>query len=397
MAAQVPLTAARDRIEQAQGSGDHGLAGIDIDAEHNSIVVHWHGSLPAAVTAEIDRAKSQGITVTVKPAAYSWLQLEAEMKRLSDESDAKANRDHVAPVIASIGPRDDFSGLDAGVTSDAATASAEFAASSGDLSSSIPVTTHRDQLKQPTSLSRQDDSAPFYGGAEMVSSADAQGRYTLCSSGFGVHDSAGNQFILTAAHCGWDNWYTFAHDTRQSIGRTTQILYSYDAMLISARSDHWVYDGAFLGADPSAQFWKPVSGLMTIGNGNWLCVSGAESGAFCNIKVNSSSRQSISLLDKDGVYRSALLWRAKEQSSSPKDVIGEGDSGGPAFGLSGDFSQDIAIGTISAMDNPNTSCNGVPASGGTYWGTEIDPRKCDSTFWFASAWDEMANLGVTTP
>ena len=385
MAAQQPLTAARQRIEAAQGSVDQGLAGLAIDVPHNAITVHWHGNIPAAVVAEIDRARSRGIAVTVLPSAYSRAQFETEMNRLVARSTAEANRQHTTPLIASVRIRDDFSGIDIGVAGSPTAVASAFAARAGggDLSSSMPVSTHHEELAVPMAT-RQADAPPFKGGAAMVSATTGGG----CSTGWAVHDSSSRKYILTAAHCGWDNWDTYTKVF--SLGRTSNITYSYDAQIIPTGSTNVIYIGSSIAdAGGVNQSTRQVVGVLPIGQGTQLCADGAYSGLQCSsITVTSSGPLVTSVFDADKQWRNASLWEAKSGTSNT--IAGQGDSGGPVFGVTGSGgSLILAGGTIATgMGSGSSNCNGVPAGGG---------RLCYTTIRFAAASDELRTLGVTLP
>ena len=378
MAAQQPLTAAVQRIEAAAGSGNHGLAGTAIDVPHQSITVYWHGTVPKAVTAEIDRTRSHRITVTVLPAAYSRAQFDAEMKRLESRSTAEANLHHTKPLIASVRVRDDYSGIDIGVTSDPVAATSMLSPSRGDLVSSMPASTHHEDVMR-TMATRQADTTPFYGGGAMkAATVDSK-----CSTGWAVHDSS-RTYILSSAHCGWFSWNTWSNTP---MGRTSKIAYSFDAQVIATSSQDRIYIGTSIADTTGAgQSTRQVVGILPLEEGTELCADGAFSGLQCNAKVTSAGPREVAVKGADGIYRDAMLWVAASQTSNT--IAGTGDSGGPLFGVTGPGGSEIlAAGTITGGTSAvGMKCNGVPQS---------STRDCDTTIVFGAVSDELGALGVT--
>jgi hypothetical protein len=140
----------------------------------------------------------------------------------------------------------------------------------------------------PAPGSRQADTPPYWGGA-LIGQAN-----TGCSSGFGVTGNNGAAtYILTAAHCGPGTWYTGAG---VAMGSTfpAGIDWTHDAELIltDAGAGNHVYDGGSIAG--GTQFCKYVVGASASHTGDWVCTSGAFSGAVCYIQVVRPTRPSRS-------------------------------------------------------------------------------------------------------
>jgi hypothetical protein len=276
--------------------------------------------------------------------------------------------------------RDDYSGIDIGVTTDPAGPTPMLATAGAALASSVPASTHHEDLAVPMAT-RQADTPPFYGAAAMESVT----RGGVCTTGWAVRDSS-QSYMLSAAHCGWDTWETFSG--RYTLGRTSSISYSYDAQIIPTNSGARIYIGTSIAdTNGSGQSTRPVVGVLPIAKGTQLCTDGALSGIQCSsITVTSPGRLSTAVLGADGIFRDASLWEAKSGTSNT--IAGTGDSGGPVFGVTGTGGSEIlAGGTImGGTGQLSMNCNGIPSS---------KIRECATTIRFAAMSDELGALGVT--
>jgi hypothetical protein len=112
--------------------------------------------------------------------------------------------------------------------------------------------------EQPHLTSRDDATAPFWGGA--VIKDDPRAPFG-CSSGFGVH-ARGREYLLTVGHCGWPG-ITFWNGTGQRIGTVENgdENVGHDLMLIRTDASDRIHDGrGILPLDSRPAFLKSVSG-----------------------------------------------------------------------------------------------------------------------------------------
>ncbi|MEZ0110650.1 hypothetical protein ABH920_004665 [Catenulispora sp. EB89] len=394
MADQAPLSQAADRIYGlADKDAGSGFAAVSLDTPNRAITVRWKGAVPAAVAAELGRDRARGIAVTIVAARYSVKESLTEATRLgSAVIGVKASN---GDTITTIGPNDDYSGLVATLAPGAAATAAEkqavlalspealmvrARAEFPGLSSTMPITVTPGEVLTPLS-SRQADTAPYYAGGQLQGGSGSQ--KIGCTTGFSatLGTSSG---LLTAAHCTWTNWSTGAG---VSIGRTSSITYSYDEQFIPTSAAPDVWDGPSIASPNGAgQFFKPsyATGRMAIGE--ILCVSGAWGGAACGNDVIAGP-DVAGVTQPDGSTKNATLWELF--NSAGDGVVGNGDSGGPVFGLMNNNSEDVDYGLISSGAlQANAPCIGMQTFGS---GT----RRCAFRFWVSSAVDGAAAMGAS--
>jgi hypothetical protein len=125
----------------------------------------------------------------------------------------------------------------------------------------------------------------------------------------------------------------------------------FDRLMIATElpSAGWIYDGRV----GTGEFSKPVAGASHSYVGDWLCTSSGYSGAVCNIRVTATNASSWT---NEGPK--VELVRAEQIDHIAP--VGQGDSGGPVFSLTADYSKVIAKGIITSADSSAvTTCTGV--------------------------------------
>lgn len=213
---------------------------------------------------------------------------------------------------------------------------------------------------QVDASTRQVDTAPFWGGDRIVGSNGES-----CSGGFAAHSPSGHTYLITAAHCGavGTTWTNGNGSALVGTLAYTDLIYergAYDASIIDTNPNGGsagdVYDGAW---NDSTGFHKRVTGTMTEVAGNYVCMSGSFSGVVCNAKVVATGQPSSC----DSGY-ACFKDFVEQQGHLP--LAGNGDSGGPVFGLDAN-SQDLAAATIVSITTGSpyqtSTCQGVPAGG----------------------------------
>jgi hypothetical protein len=387
MTAQEPLIRAVSRLDALVAKDPNsGFASTRLDTDQGGITVRWHGPVPAEASAEFAQDRADGIRVSVVAAQYSWQLLNTQMQKLSDTTfNLKTDS---GDRIVGVGPNDDFSGLTVTLAPGtlaltqhvselelpSATLSADALAEFPSLrTSTIPLQIVLGSAAVQFSASRQADTQPFYGGGQILGTQYSNG----CSTGFAA--TKGSQTgIVTAAHCGWQNFTT---GNNMAMGRTSNITYSYDEQFIPTSSSNSVWDGLSIASPGSTQFTKPVVATGALALNQSLCMSGAYSGAVCgNVVVGGP--MNLSLYRPDGTRYTAQLWDI--ENTNHVAAAGEGDSGGPVFGLTNNFTADVAIAMISAGEpSTGTSCTGV------------QNRTCSWGVYISSVTSAAAAMGAT--
>jgi hypothetical protein len=354
---QERLNSAADEISSAaRAAGGDGLAGIVADPEERAVRLYWHGAMPDAVEVTVAEAD---VPVRTFAARYGAEELAAQARRLVEDGDTGS------PRITSAAPMFDGSGIEITVDGPAA---------AGYRHPAVQALTTRNgagprvQVRSAPALdqtSRWNDNVPFYGGAAIQFSSGSG-----CSTGFAVRRLTlgfipHSYGLLTAGHCG-STGDRAVNGNNISMGLVTDDYDSRDIMIVGNVLDLPLVGGRMYdGGVHTGEFTKPVKGTMSSHVGNFVCTSGAYSGARCNIKVTHVNQAATN-------ERGQVVWplvRAAEQSG--QNAAGEGDSGGPVFGLSGSQNENvIAAGTIvGGMDQ-------VPCTG-------ITDRACYSTMYYA--------------
>jgi hypothetical protein len=196
-------------------------------------------------------------------------------------------------------------------------------------------------------------ASPFEGGIQMNS----------CSTSFGgLMSPAGPDYVypaklISAAHCySVGDQVTTGNSSMGTvvIGHVEAVNPELDTALIAVDSGKfvtgWMWDGGVLDG---SEYTKPVVGTSMARKGSLVCTSGAWSGVHCDIKITKTD----STLDWGTHVSRAVSIGDQLQGEA---AAGGGDSGGPVFTLTGDFSSVLAAGVIIGGDDrrPVTPCPG---------------------------------------
>ena len=337
--AQAQLDKAAGAVIAANGKG---FAGVEVSPETGTLKVFYKGSLDTATSAAIGKAKSS-VKVVVTRATYSQAELIAAASQLAKTKG-----------VTSVSPIHDGSGLDVGLADVRPVARTALRSSVRLVVSDVPV--------RPFATSRGDDSTPYWGGA----------RWNGCSTGFAVNH-VGYTRMLSAGHCGSNGQSAYDGGGQYMGGIYSDNNYR-DTLLVNTRSAGRIYDGG-VGV---GEFSKPVIGWQYNYVGDYLCQSGAYSGATCNIKVTAVN-QFVTL---SGTTMYPLV---RVEQVSRRAWAGQGDSGGPVFNLAWwDYGKTYARGTVSGGDGSTaTACQGVQG------------RLCSWRGWFAPIDVALNERGAT--
>jgi hypothetical protein len=296
IARQRPLVAAATAIRwEIERHRYAGYAGIVLEDSH--VALWWKGAVPPAMATVLARAS--GIApIRVKAAAHSEAELRAAAGRLE-----AAHPD----AVHAIKLKPDGSGLIAGVTD-------RRALTAPPAGLRVPVSTVAEEPLRP--ISRDDDRAPWKGGATIVNTTIG----AACTAGFGVR-SGGSSYLLTAAHCG-QTGNRFQDGSGEFIGNVGSRHQDHDVALIPTGSvDGYVYVGT-----PTDNAQTAVEGWGWTFVGEYLCQSGVTSSRqlgrpVCNLKVL------FFYADREDLVEA--------EQTEGQTAARPGDSGGPVYSVSG--------------------------------------------------------------
>jgi hypothetical protein len=352
LATQERLRDAATRLDGAV-RGRAGFTGIELSVLDRQVRLYWHGAVPAAVTESVTGLRGRA-SIAVKPARYSRHQLNAAAARLTGRSGPAA-----APVLR-VGIPADGHGLEVGVRGSAVKARGSLASVAG----GVAIDVSSDQAARPL-YSRLDDVPAFWGGGREVN-ARTGGQ---CSTGFAIANrSTGQRSILTAGHCGENGDRIDTGTRRYAIGTVTAKVAAADTLHLPTNAGGRIYDGG-VGV---GEFSKPVAAAWDSFPGLWLCTSGSYSGARCNIVIRAVNEW----INTNAGWMGPLT---RAEHVNRQSAAGQGDSGGPVFALTSDYSRVIAVGTISAGD----------VGGAAAACTGIQGRLCSWRIWFADVADSL--------
>jgi hypothetical protein len=130
---------------------------------------------------------------------------------------------------------------------------------------------------------RYNDSSPWNGGDQIVSEGTTP---TACTTGFGMHNSAGDHFVTTAGHCNthfwWNTWIgfpirnssTLLGVTSGSVWNGTYFGYDVDTQqIITTDSSNIVWTGTATR--------KYISAPLGVAQGDPTCIDGSFSLTLC--------------------------------------------------------------------------------------------------------------------
>ncbi len=361
-AAQQRISAVTDQIHEAAGTSEGaGFGSIVSEPAAGRIQLFWKGALPARVQDLL--ARDTGVSAVVRRAAYSDIELQAEISRLMATQPAGLATNHVTGAA----PLPDAGGLKVYVSGDAA--------SGRELpnvrAASVPVTVQGGVA--PELASRANDSAAYWGGANWTNGKGG------CSTGFAI-SIGGVSKMLSAGHCAANGIIARdgGGDFMGSVTQTTSP--KLDALLINVSSAGRVFNGG----PGSGEYTNPVAGRHFNNVGDFVCTSGAYSGTRCNILVlETGATETFTLKDGTSVTYNRL---ALTEQQDDLNAGGHGDSGGPVYEVDADNFRVWAKGTITGMLNPGHSdCTGVP---------ESKDRSCSDMVWYTSVAQSLNTFGA---
>jgi hypothetical protein len=327
MRAQIPLDAAATQIQNAAaklGARHDGFFETAVDDHRRSLTVYWRGAVPRHIGHLIRSLASPRVHITVVATTYDLAQL----------TEALGKASHL-PGFVSGAPLNDGSGISVMLAANAPAVSFPRAG--------VPVRVARIPRRgrfmftcapgfagvtEPAlpAPSRCDDRSPGFWGGDVILNNTAG---VACSTAFGVHNSAGGLYMVTAAHCSVTvddtppvNGITFTNgDGTQTMGTSVDVPGPHDAALIPTSSGDRYYDGNGI-ENGDTHNTKLVIGQGATSRNDMLCESGSFGGVQCGLRVTD-----INAMESDG----HLTFSGVAYASGP--FVIPGDSGGPWFAL----------------------------------------------------------------
>lgn len=315
---------------------DGNLGGVKLDVPENTLYVWWRGDVPPEVKEQIERLRdAEGIRVVLGESRYSQQQLIAYTSELT-------NRFKEFPELVGAAPAVAGTGLVVYVNPFI------FVTLTLDM---LPPGSTIEELPVVQQVSRGFDIAPWWAGsvAQPVNGGPA------CSTGFsverrflGIPVESG---VIVAEHCAPGGRVAFDSGGGRRIGtaEATSFLPKTDSLYVPATSSGpRIYDGG-VGV---GEFTKPVVGVIGNLPGQFVCTSGAATGAHCNVVIDLTNFEHV-LTPSGIVVRSSLATQIDGGVA-----VGLGDSGGPVFTLTAaDLGKVKATGMINGGILP-VDCEG---------------------------------------
>jgi hypothetical protein len=307
-----------------------------------AVDIYWKGEAPEAVREQVSRLESQGYRASIFEARYSGAELASVKEEILVARDAY-------PDLVSIAPLVDGSGLRVGFRK-GEPRPIEF-----------PIEVEVVEEDEMVFIDRATDTPPFWAGGV------ARLGFQTCSTGFAVGRQ--NWFtrttgILTAEHCARGGGVPVTTGAGRVIG-TAEVpspqtaAFNSDSLFVPTNSAARMFDGAPVGA-----FSKPVVGWVNNFVGQFVCTSGASTGVHCDVITELISSTALIQTGPSSFVRLDNLVFGTALGSPTAIAAGSGDSGGPVFTLTSNFSQVLAAGMMSIAQF-GVPCNvaGLPFCG----------------------------------
>lgn len=324
---------------------DDSLSNVFIDPPTNTITIYRVGGDAPGARALASGLPLDGAVVEYKPALLSAVEGDAFVERLTVDGEAlrAAGAD-----VHTWGPDPQGGPFRITVSGDAAQARAVIAARYPEFAARLSV--EQDEAPIAT-YGRKNDNAPYYGGARVKMPAGSQ-----CTSGWSVKNT--REYLITASHCvpaGDKRMWNFQN---RLIGSATTIARTrWDVAFFPVNTSPGIYTNTLGKADAA----KTVIGVGSPPDGSAVCLSGSFEGLRCGIRIRGWVRLSLQGTTVD-------VWNAI--STTGAVIVGQGDSGGPAFATSS--GRPIARGMIS-MERLGTALRPCPAGSDS-----AGSRKCSN-------------------
>ena len=304
---QAALDAVADAVMFDESGQFAGVVDPVLDVDSRTMLFKWYRITAQQKEAVTAMGAARKIAISFEDFPYSNDQVAAAMKALSGA--ALSLLEQGLTITAMVPHPSDGGALMVGVhRANTSKLSRTQAADAIKVVAGIDVTVSERNFDGVPYATRQTDVPRFYAGGYMGSVG--------CTSGFAMQTYSAS-YLLTALHCGsgpfaaWDTGTPYGSSAGSTPGH---------AQVIAADSGGF----AFLGWYGSSTN-RRVSASQHAWSGDWVCVSGGNTGEHCSLKVFESS--GFPWTD-DGVNYYTVA-TARQMSS---DIgAGKGDSGAPVL------------------------------------------------------------------
>ncbi|MCA2229426.1 S1 family peptidase [Nonomuraea aurantiaca] len=324
MLEQASLLKAADVIQFGAFEQDpDGFTGLQL--ADSKVILWWSGDIPASFQPTIKQARAIA-PVEIRNAAYSEKQLNAAADRIGAAVGQPAGGPAHTVLVSATG-----SGVQV--------LTAPGSRISGLRTPDVGVPVQFKESPPAEMASRCNDASPWQGGVGYRNSSrtitgapcvDNSSETHTCSAAYGVKNSAGTTYLLTARHCGMVG-DVMKDTTGETIGTAAVGNKSQDVMLIRATIRPYVWDGGSTSASLRA-----VTNYGNAPVGTSLCASGARTGTTCNYTVTEWRARFLNWKDFDNTTVTTTDLTLAKKSCSPGNTIDSGDSGGAVFNYNSD-------------------------------------------------------------
>ena len=218
-------------------------------------------------------------------------------------------------------------------------------------------------------VDRGHDLPPWNGGDFITDVTTGD-----CSSGFGVTDSSGEQYLLTAGHCYPVGDAVLNGAVTQNYGTFTS-MGTVSANSFSAQLDAELVDTSVLGSSRITFIGSSTSPQEAINSGtasniagNQVCQDGAFEGQICGLVIQSGGPMCINESEPGGPTSTVCeIYQANNPSGGI--AVGQGDSGGPVISFNG--TPMYGNGIVTALGGNITNCPTWQVQPGRICGSEL--------------------------
>ena len=371
------------------------FASVEFPSDRQSLIIHWYGT--PSPELEVLIGASHGIEVELRQTSFMPGELRA----------AAADLVRTVPGVVLAGANHDGSGIFVHFNEDADGARRVRAANTAleEALAALPFpvdvrrqegwvaipATHQANGERPPST-RQFDWGLRLGGARINRWSWLAERFTgRCSSAFAITQADGRPGMLSAAHCGEIGqtalWAVIDGNDAVGWGSFVHRVPRHDAAVITtAFATPGVWIGPWTGIGSNAPVPVPINSVGVPIVGQELCMSGSFSGLVCgNIVVSSGVVFTLTGTDVVNAHG------AVTQQIEGVPAAGNGDSGGPAYGISTGANgvRRHAVGIIAGIPgNSPHICTGYPGS------STAGGRRCSTQVIITSVAAAVSELGA---
>ena len=207
-------------------------------------------------------------------------------------------------------------------------------------------------------VGRNNDTPPYYDGDQIYN----LGAGLMCTSGFNMVGSAGNDYMITAGHCGSANWKTQA----VTIGPTT-----HNYLTATSGNDFQTIGIGPLGVESGGlgYTWTngsntaPVSGALIPAKGVPITFNGAKTGEIRGNTVEATTSIQCTKTGEPETGNQPFCVTNQTLAYNPNGLIPcmKSDSGGPVYshtpGTDVEAIGIITFGSVDQNNNPGPYCS----------------------------------------